>query len=100
VTSMNFDYLYDEMERPFTRYVSFATKNKRYDLALIYTQHFDGKTVVMSVQNLQGVLISADDISHTSAWTQILQIDPDDIEIVKEFLRSRLYSIDRLMDQY
>jgi hypothetical protein len=97
---MTFDYLYDETERPLTRYVSFATQNKRYDLAMVYTQHFNGKTLVISLQNLQGGLIAMEDIDHADVWVKALQIDPDDVEIVKEFLRSRLYSIDRLMDQY
>ncbi len=84
---MTFEYLYDDTEKPLSRYVSFATGNNRYDFNLIFTQQFDGKSFIMSLQNLQAVLISSDEIIHDSSWITKLGIACEDIEIVKSFLQ-------------
>jgi hypothetical protein len=97
---MSFEYLYEEMERPVSRYVSFVTDSHRYDLGLFYTQHFDGKSLVMSLQNMQAVLISADDVSHDGSWIETLNIAREDVEIVKQFLQKALSSLHKHVDQY
>lgn len=97
---MKFDILYDETERPITRYVSYAAMNKRYDFGMVYTKHFFGKTIVFSIQSMQMILMSYDDILHDSFWIEKLDIHAQDVDGVKDFLQSVLAPLDSLLTQY
>ncbi|MGG1663282.1 SAV0927 family protein [Brevibacillus sp. NRS-1366] len=90
---MKFDYLYDQSENLLSRFVTFATENNRYDLAFFYSQHFDGKNIVVSLQNMRAALISSDDISHDQSWIHSLDIRPEDVGIVSHFLTKALSSL-------
>jgi hypothetical protein len=98
--AMKLDILYDETERAFTRYVSYAAMNKRYDFGLVYTKHFFGKTIVFSIQSMQMILMSYDDILDDSFWIEKLDIHAQDVEDVKEFLQTVLFPLHSLMTQY
>lgn len=97
---MKYDFLYDVMEKPLTRYVSVATQANRYDFGLLYSQHFDGKSIILSLQTWNGVLLSFDEIFHHEAWAKKLGIVAEDVEAVKEFLKATVNPQDRLADQY
>ncbi|MDF2682498.1 MAG: hypothetical protein K0R47_3688 [Brevibacillus sp.] len=90
---MSFDYLYDQSETALSRYVAFTTENNRYDLGLFYSQHFDGKSFVLSLQNMQSVLISSDDIAYDHGWIDKLAVRAEDVEIVSSFLKKTLSSL-------
>lgn len=90
---MSFDYLYDQSENMLSRYVAFATENNRYDLGFFYSQHFDGKSFVLSLQNMQSVLISSDDIAFDHGWIDKLAICAEDVDIVSGFLKKTLSSL-------
>ncbi len=97
---MNYDYLYDEKEKALTRYVSYVAKKNRYDFGLVYTQNFEGKSIVMSLQNLKMVLMSYEDISHDIYWASKLGVEEEDVDSIKEFFQAVLYPIDNLRPQY
>ncbi|MGE5704163.1 MAG: SAV0927 family protein [Clostridia bacterium] len=97
---MNFEYLFDETEKPLTRYVTFVTKSNRYDFGLFHTQQFNGKSIVVSLQNLKAALICADDVSRSDCWIKKLEIALEDVEVVKEFFKNSLSPVDTLMAQY
>ncbi|GED32215.1 DUF3055 family protein [Brevibacillus centrosporus] len=90
---MSFDYLYDQSETMLSRYVAFTTDNNRYDLGLFYSQHFDGKSFVLSLQNMQSVLISSDEIAFENGWVDKLAIRAEDVEVVSSFLKKTLSSL-------
>lgn len=92
---MKFDYLYDQSENLLSRFVTFATEHNRYDLAFFYSQHFDGKSIVMSLQNMRAALISSDDLSHENSWVQSLEVRAEDVDIVSSFLTKALSSLFR-----
>ncbi len=54
----------------------------------------------MSLQNLQAVLLSSDELGRDSSWISKLGIANEDIEIVKVFLQRSLSSLQRHVDQY
>ncbi|MET3287601.1 UNVERIFIED_CONTAM: hypothetical protein ABID98_000171 [Brevibacillus sp. OAP136] len=97
---MNFEYLYDETEKPLTRYVTFVTKKNRYDFGLFHTQQFNGKSLVVSLQSLKAALMASDDVYRSDYWIKKLEIDEEDIEVVKEFFKNSLSPIDSLLTQY
>lgn len=90
---MKFDYLYDQSENILSRFVTFATENTRYDFAIFYSQHFDGKNIVISLQNMRAVLISSDDLAHDQSWIQTLDVQTEDIEVVAIFLTKALSAL-------
>jgi len=97
---MNLDFLYDVKETPVVRYVSYATDNHRYDFGIVFTQQFEGKSIVMSLQNLALVLLCHDDITHSSYWMEKLGVAKEDESSIRGFFESVLYRIDRLKVQY
>ncbi|WNC14914.1 SAV0927 family protein [Brevibacillus brevis] len=90
---MAFDYLYDQSENILSRYVAFATEHTRYDLGLFYSQHFDGKSFVVSLQNMQSILISSDDIGYDHGWVERLGVRAEDVDVVSSFLKRTLTSL-------
>lgn len=90
---MSFDYLYDQSENMLSRFVAFTTEHNRYDLGLFYSQHFDGKSFVLSLQNMKSVLISSDEITYDHSWIEKLDIHAEDVDIVSSFLKKTLSSL-------
>ena len=43
-------FLYDDVEDTKTRFVSFAGKTQRYDLAILQSGRFFGKVLVLDIQ--------------------------------------------------
>lgn len=60
---MSIEFLYDDTEESQTRFVSFFTDNSRYDLALINSDRFYGKTVVLDLQSQQFALFGGDNLT-------------------------------------
>jgi len=90
---MAFDYLYDQSETLLSRFVTFTTEYNRYDLGFFYSQHFDGKSFVLSLQNMRAVLISSDEIMLDPNWIGKLDVQAEDVEVVSAFLKKSLSSI-------
>lgn len=88
---MPMEYLYDETERPITRFVSFVTDTQRYDFAVTFTKKFQGSSLVVCIQTLKAVLLSANDVSISTQWLEKLSIHPEDYSIVKQFFQNTLY---------
>ncbi|MGG4494931.1 SAV0927 family protein [Brevibacillus reuszeri] len=90
---MTFDYLYDQSENLLSRFITFATEKHRYDLAFFYSQHFDGKSIVLSLQNMRAALLSSEDISHDDSWVRSLEVPQEDVDIVSSFLAKTLSTL-------
>jgi Protein of unknown function (DUF3055) len=59
----NFDYLYDYREETTTRFVCVLGKSlRRFDLALMSTDSFFGKKIVIDLQSGRSAIIGPDDL--------------------------------------
>jgi Protein of unknown function (DUF3055) len=81
-------YLYDEVEDTQTRYVSFVDDIARFDLALITTERFFGKTLVLNLQSNRFAIIGQDDLEEPGYLEQVYGISPEEAERLKRFLLS------------
>ena len=72
-------YLYDEVEDTQTRYVSFVDDTARFDLALITTERFYGKTLVLNLQSNRYAIIGQDD-SRTGVSGKVYGIGHEEAE--------------------
>ncbi len=90
---MKFEYLYDQSENLLSRFVTFATEQRRYDFAFFYSRHFDGKSIVMSLQNMRAALLCSDDVGHDHNWVHSLAVHTEDEEVVSSFLAKALSSL-------
>ncbi|MGC5324691.1 SAV0927 family protein [Brevibacillus sp. SYSU BS000544] len=97
---MGFDYLYDISEQPITRFFSFATDHSRYDFCILFTNQFQGKSMVICMQTLKATLLSANDVDLSFKWPQQLGIASEDLDVLKRFFKNALYSTDSLRPQY
>ncbi|KHF28312.1 hypothetical protein LR68_02854 [Anoxybacillus sp. BCO1] len=55
-------FLYDDTVDTKTRFVSFTGKNKRFDLAIVQTDRFYGKALVLDLQSNRYAIIGSDDL--------------------------------------
>ena len=81
-------YLYDEVEDTQTRYVSFVDDNTRFDLALITTERFFGKTLVLDLQSNRYAIIGQDDLEEPGYLEEVYGIGPEEAKRLKKFLLS------------
>ena len=56
-------YLYDDTEDTSTRFVSFVGEENRYDLAIIQTTRFFGKSLVLNMQTNKFGIFGTDDLN-------------------------------------
>jgi len=70
-----FDHLYDENESDFFGY---ASERARYDFAIVFTNRFFGKPLVVCMQTGRSSLLSADDLSDTENLQRTFAIDNEE----------------------
>jgi hypothetical protein len=87
---MHLEILSEEREKRNIHYYCIAAGNHRYDLAVIYSSHFLGKAMVISIQSERMVLLCSEDIDNASYWAPKLGILPEDILELGKFLYSIL----------
>ena len=87
---MELTFLMDEIELQSSRYVCLVTDNELYNLAVINTSQFCGKSLVISILNGQMVIMSEEDIEDTEYWTGKLGVVDEDIEEIQSFLHTVL----------
>lgn len=85
VSSMEITFLMDETEFQSSRYVCIVTDHEIYNLAIINTAQFCGKSMVFSFLNTKMVLMSQEDINNTKYWAGKLGIADEDIEEIQFF---------------
>ncbi|SHE81799.1 Protein of unknown function [Seinonella peptonophila] len=83
---MEFDFLYDETENPKIRYVSFAGDTQRFDLAVIYTEKYYGKPLVLDLQKNRFAIIGHDDLEEPGYLEHAYQLSTEEAEELKSFL--------------
>ncbi|ATP41571.1 cytosolic protein [Solibacillus sp. R5-41] len=83
-------FLYDDVEDTKTRFVSFAGKTQRYDLAIVQSGRFFGKVLVLDIQFGRFAIIGADDVEEEGYLEQVYNRSELDTEDLREYLRELL----------
>jgi hypothetical protein len=88
--SSDYFYLYDEKEDTKTRFVSFMGERYRHDLAIITTNRFYGKKLVINIQTNRSAIIGDDDLKEEGYIEFAFQVNADEAEELTEFLLLQL----------
>ncbi|WP_058304597.1 DUF3055 domain-containing protein [Gorillibacterium timonense] len=81
------DFLYDTTEQTSTRFVSFIGPTmRRFDLALIQSGHFYGKTLVADLQNGQTAILAGDDLEQEGHLERLFSLSEEEAAELAEFL--------------
>jgi hypothetical protein len=79
-------FLYDEMDNTTTRFVSFAGEYARYDLALMQTDRYYGKRIVIDLQGKKYAIIGRDDLDEPGYIEYAFDLSEESAAELKEFL--------------
>jgi len=80
-------FLYDETEGTKTRYVSFVGDNQRFDLAIMQTGRYYGKSIVMDIQGSRFAILGQDDLDEEGYLEFAYNLSEEDAEELRSFLR-------------
>jgi hypothetical protein len=80
-------FLYDDMEQTKTRYVSFVGENQRFDLAIMQTGRYYGKSIVMDIQGSRFAILGQDDLDEEGYLEYAYNLSEEDAEELRSFLR-------------
>lgn len=83
-------FLYDDLEDTKTRFVSFAGKLQRYDLAILQSSRFFGKVLVLDIQFGRFAIIGADDVEEPGYLEHAYNRTEAETEDLREYLRELL----------
>ncbi|MFM1653688.1 DUF3055 domain-containing protein [Brevibacillus sp. B_LB10_24] len=87
----DFHYLYDETEETRTRFVSFIGETTRFDLAILTTNRFYGKKIVVNIQNGRSAIIGEDDLRQEGYLEFAFNISEAEAAELKAFLERIIY---------
>jgi len=79
-------YLYDESVETNIRYVSFMGNNQRFDLAIIQTDRFFGKQIVLDIQSNRFAIIGTDDLAEPGYVEYAFKLTEEDATELRSFL--------------
>lgn len=81
-----FQFLYDVQEDVQVRYVSFLTDHSRFDLAIIRTDRFFGKSLILNIQSGKFAIVGQDDLDEPGYLETAFGIDEQSAEDLRQFL--------------
>ncbi|MBB6445018.1 SAV0927 family protein [Bacillus benzoevorans] len=79
-------YLYDESENTKTRFISFMGESNRFDLAIITSERYYGKKLVLDIQRGRFAIIGHDDLEEEGYLEHAFQINEEDAKELTSFL--------------
>ncbi|WP_243387739.1 DUF3055 domain-containing protein [Bacillus kexueae] len=79
-------YLYDDTVDTKTRFVSFMGESQRFDLAIIQSDRYYGKHLVLNLQSNLFAIIGSDDLKEPGYIEHAFQLNEEEAEELKEFL--------------
>jgi Protein of unknown function (DUF3055) len=79
-------YLYDDVVNTKTRFVSFMGENQRFDLAIIQSDRYYGKHLVLDIQGGRFAIIGSDDLEEPNYLEHIFKLSEEDGQELREFL--------------
>lgn len=83
-------YLYDDVEDTKTRFVSFTGETQRYDLAILQSNRFFGKVLVMDIQFNRMAIIGPDDVEEEGYLEHAFNRNQVEAEELRDYLRELL----------
>ncbi|KMY55193.1 cytosolic protein [Bacillus sp. FJAT-27231] len=79
-------FLYDETEPTKTRYVSFMGEHQRFDLALMQTDRYFGKRIVLDIQGSRFAIIGRDDLEEPGYLEHVFKLTEEEAAELRDFL--------------
>jgi hypothetical protein len=79
-------YLYDDTVKVNTRFVSFMGENLRFDLAIIISDRYYGKKLVLDIQGGRFAIIGQDDLDEPGYLEEVYNLNEEDAEELRSFL--------------
>lgn len=79
-------FLYDDTYDTKTRFVSFMGESSRVDLALLITDRFYGKTLVLDMQGNRFAIIGPDDLEEPGYLEHAFSLTEEEAAEWKDFL--------------
>lgn len=79
-------FLYDDIEHTRTRFVSFVGRSNRFDLAIVRSERFYGKSLVISIQNGRCAIIGQDDLEEEGYIAHAFDLNEEEAQELTEFL--------------
>jgi hypothetical protein len=89
-----FDRLYDVTENTQVSFIGYASETARYDFAVVYTDSFFGKPLVVCMQTGKSALLCENDLENLEYLQRIFSIsDRKQTEELSQFLKQRIPAI-------
>jgi hypothetical protein len=79
-------YLYDDMVDTRTRFISFMGDNSRFDLAIVMSDRYYGKKLVLDIQGGRFAIIGQDDLDEPGYIEEVFNLNEEDAEELRSFL--------------
>ncbi|AKP48296.1 MULTISPECIES: DUF3055 domain-containing protein [Bacillus] len=79
-------FLYDETEKTNIRYISFMGENQRFDLAIIQTDKYYGKKLVLDLLGNRFAIIGTDDLEEPGYLEEVYRLSEADAQELRELL--------------
>jgi hypothetical protein len=86
MTQENWMFLYDDTEETRTRFVSFVGDTNRFDLAIIQTDRFYGKLLVLNLQSNKFAIIGPDDLKEPGYLEHVYGLSDVEAKELEQFL--------------
>jgi hypothetical protein len=90
VTATNPDFLYDDTEASDTRFVGFVGASGQFDLALMRTAHFFGKSLVIFLQTNRCAILTAEEAEDEAYIASAFAVSPEEATELSAFLSANL----------
>ncbi|WP_276354682.1 DUF3055 domain-containing protein [Cohnella caldifontis] len=83
----DFDFLSDSTEQTSTRFVTFISpKMHRFDLAILTTNRFYGKKIVIDMQSGRSGVLGPDDLEEEGVLENVFRISEEQAQELAQFL--------------
>jgi hypothetical protein len=80
-------FLYDDTVETRTRFVSFMGEHQRFDLAIMQTDRFYGKYLVLDLQSNRFAIIGQDDLDEPGYLEHAYNLSEEDANDLRSFLQ-------------
>jgi len=79
-------FLYDDTIDTQTRFVSFMGEHQRYDLAIVKSDRYYGKHIVLNILSNRFAIIGSDDLDEPGYIEHAYQLSEEEAEELRSFL--------------
>lgn len=80
------EFLYDDFENTRTRFVSFVDADFRFDLAIIVTDRFYGKLLILNLQSNRFAIIGSDDLEEEGYIEEVYNFSKEEADTFRDFI--------------